>query len=91
MVVYKFYLRDAMKGDIFLGSLPERRKNPLRITEESITNWGRKYFGNNSKDEDIFFTKTVLEEGEKRFPNLSPENDSGKKHKKVNYLYGFNQ
>jgi hypothetical protein len=91
MIVYKFYLRDATEGDIFLGSLPERRKNPLRITEESIINWGRKYFGKNGKDEDIFFIKTVLEEGEKRFPNLSPEDDSRKRHKKVNSLFGFNQ
>jgi hypothetical protein len=50
MIVYKFYLRDAIKGDIFLGTLPERRKNPGRITDESITNWGRKYFGKNSKE-----------------------------------------
>jgi hypothetical protein len=72
MIVYKFYLRDAIKGDIFLGALPERRKSPKRITDEFILNWGRKYFGKNSKNEDIFFIKTVLEESEKRFPNLSP-------------------
>jgi hypothetical protein len=72
MIVYKFYLRDAVKGDIFLGALPERRKNPKRITEESIINWGRTYFGKNGKDADIFFTKTVLEESEKRWTNISP-------------------
>jgi len=72
MIVYKFYLRDAIKGDIFLGALPERRKNPQRITDESIINWGRKYFGKNGKDEDIFFIKTALEKSEKRYPNLSP-------------------
>jgi hypothetical protein len=72
MVVYKFYLHDAIKGDIFLGALPERRKNPQRITEESIINWGRKYFGKNTKDEDIFFIKTVLEESKKQNPNLPP-------------------
>jgi len=75
MIVYKFYLRDAIKGDIFLGALPERRKNPQRVseesTEESVINWGRTYFGKNSKDEDIYFIKTVLEEREKRHPNLS--------------------
>ena len=74
MVVYKFYLRDPIKGDIFLGSLPERRKNPRRITEsaeEFIINWGRTYFGKNAEDKDIFFIKTVLEESEKRHPNLS--------------------
>jgi hypothetical protein len=72
MIVYKFYLRNAIKGDILVGVLPERRKNPKRITDESIINWGRKYFGMNAKDEDIFFIKTVLEESEKRYPNLSP-------------------
>jgi hypothetical protein len=72
MIVYKFYLRDATKGDILLGILPERRKNPQRITDESIINWGRKYFGKNATDEDIFFIKTVLEESEKRYPNLPP-------------------
>ena len=75
MIVYKFYLRDAIKGDIFLGVLPERRKNPRRVreesTDESIMNWGRKYFGKNTEDEDIFFIKTVLEEREKGNRNLS--------------------
>ena len=70
MILYKFYLRDRIKGDIFLGALPERRKNPRRIIEESpeesIINWGRKYFGMNGNDGDIFFIKTVLEESEKR-------------------------
>ena len=73
MVVYKFYLRNATKGDIFLGTLPERRKNPRRITEEtteeSVINWGRTYFGKNAKDDDIYFIKTVLEEREKRHPS----------------------
>jgi len=72
MIVYKFYLRDAKNGDIFLGSLPERRKNPQRITEESIMNWGRTYFGKYAKNGNIFFIKTVLEESEKRHPNLFP-------------------
>jgi hypothetical protein len=75
MIVYKFYLRDAMKGDIFLGVLPERRKNPQRVgeetTEESVLNWGRTYFGRDSKNDDIYFIKTVLEERERRPPNLS--------------------
>ncbi len=72
MILYKFYLRDATKGDIFLGVLPERRKNPKRITIESIINWGRKYFCKNAKNEYIFFVTTVLEESEKRRANLPP-------------------
>jgi len=76
MVVYKFYPRDAEKGDIFLGALPERRKNPRRVTEEStqesIINWGRTYFGKYAKDGDIFFIKIALEESERRWTNISP-------------------
>ncbi len=76
MVIYKFYLRDAMKGDIFLGSLPERRKNPRRVTEESheesILNWGRTYFGKYAKGGNIFFIKTISEKSEKQERNISP-------------------
>ncbi len=72
MIVYKFYLCDPIKGAIFLGSLPERRRNPKRITDESIINWGRINFGRNGESDNIFFVKTVLEESEKRYPNLPP-------------------
>jgi len=40
MVAYEFYLRNE-KGDRLIGILPERRKDPKRITPESIMNWGR--------------------------------------------------
>ena len=40
MVAYEFYLRDE-EGDKLIGILPERRKDPRRITPESIMNWGR--------------------------------------------------
>jgi len=65
MIFYKFYVRDAIKGDILVGILPERRKNPKRVTHESVINWGKKYFGMNGKEGDIFFIETVLVEKEK--------------------------
>jgi hypothetical protein len=40
MVAYEFYLRTEKK-DTLIGILPERRKDPKRITHESIMNWGR--------------------------------------------------
>jgi hypothetical protein len=43
-VAYEFYLHDPVKGYELLGVLPERRKNPARITEQSIITWGRKFF-----------------------------------------------
>jgi hypothetical protein len=40
MVAYEFYLRNE-KEDKLIAILPERRKDPKRITPESIMNWGR--------------------------------------------------
>ena len=91
MIFYKFYLHDSVKGDILLGVLPERRKNPKRITHESIINWGRKYFGTNANDESIFFIRTVLEETEKQNPTLSTSRGVREKILKTkNSLFGFN-
>jgi hypothetical protein len=37
------YESDFRKGgNYFIWILPERRKDPERITQESIINWGRK-------------------------------------------------
>ena len=59
MLAYRFYLRDAIKNCFdHVGVLPERRMNPERISDESIINWGKKYFGKDAKSEDIFFTET---------------------------------
>ena len=68
MLAYKFYLRDAKKNCFDqVGVLPERRMDRKRITDESIVNWARKYFGKDAKDEDIFFIESVLEDSEKEF------------------------
>jgi hypothetical protein len=65
MLAYQFYLRDAIKGYELVCILPERRRNSVRITDESIINWGRKYFGGNVSVEGIFFVKVNLEKDEK--------------------------
>ena len=78
MIAYKFFLLDAMKNRFdHVGVLPERRMDPERITDESIVNWGRKYFGKDAKDEDIFFTESVLEDSDKGF--FLPLSDEEKK------------
>jgi len=64
-MAYQFYLWDGIKGYELVGVLPERRKNPERITEESIINWGKTNFGNNVRVEEIFFIKVDFQEGEK--------------------------
>ena len=40
MVAYEFYWLDPKGGFQIIGVLPERRKNPERITQQSIMNWG---------------------------------------------------
>ena len=55
MLVYKLYAFDKAKGYELIGVLPERRKNPARITKNSVMNWGRTLLGDNVDSEDIFF------------------------------------
>jgi hypothetical protein len=68
MTAYKFYQRDAAKNRFEqVGVLPERRRNRERITDASIINWGRKYFGKSLKDEDVFLVETFLRDSERQF------------------------
>jgi len=60
MVGYEFYLRDPIKGYQLVGVLPERRKNPKRITKESVLNWGRKYFSNHLNVNEMFFIEVQI-------------------------------
>ncbi|OGP86819.1 MAG: hypothetical protein A2156_13025 [Deltaproteobacteria bacterium RBG_16_48_10] len=39
MVAYEFYWTNGKGKEHLIGILPERRKNPQRITRESILNW----------------------------------------------------
>jgi hypothetical protein len=62
MVAYELYCLDPAGGYQIIGGLPERRKNPERITQESILNWGEKIFGKDLKTEDIFFIQVAINE-----------------------------
>jgi len=48
MIAYEFYFWDEKENVHFIGVLPERRNEPLRITKESIINWGRMILGDHS-------------------------------------------
>jgi hypothetical protein len=73
MEVYEIYWRDENGEANLIGILPERRRNPERITHQSITNWGRKVIDDDAEVKDIFFTKVRLEEnmGERFRPRSS--------------------
>jgi hypothetical protein len=73
MEAYEIYWRDENGEAKFIGILPERRRNPERITQRSIMNWGRKVIDDDAEVKDIFFTKVRLEEniGERFLPRFS--------------------
>jgi hypothetical protein len=60
MVAYEFYWRDEAGKEHFIGILPERRKNPERITQGSVLNWGWKVIGHDSDVIDIYFVQVEM-------------------------------
>ncbi|MCJ7786250.1 MAG: hypothetical protein MUP41_20155 [Desulfobacterales bacterium] len=62
MMAYEFYWRDEVKGYELLGVLPERRKDPARITEKSVLGWVNKVFGNEFSAKDIYFIQATINE-----------------------------
>ena len=60
MVAYEFYLADAEEQFHFLGILPERRNDPLRITQESIMKWGKSVVGDGVDVNKIYFVQTEV-------------------------------
>jgi hypothetical protein len=57
MVAYEFYCRDETGEGRLIGILPERRKNPERITKESILKWVWKVIGDNSDLNNLYFVQ----------------------------------
>ncbi len=63
MRAYEFYSRDDDDQIHSVGILPERRKNPGRITEESVINWGRQILGTETGLTKFFFVQVRVYEG----------------------------
>ena len=61
MVAYEFYWRDPEGRYQIIGVLPERRKNPMRITRESVMNWGKMLLGNDVDSKNIFFRRVTID------------------------------
>jgi hypothetical protein len=59
MVAYEFYVVDEEEFHL-LGTLPERRKDPLRMTRESITKWGKLVVGDSVDVHDIYFIQVEV-------------------------------
>ncbi len=65
MVAYEFYWRDETGNEHLIGILPERRKDPKRISRESILGWGREAIGYDSDVNDLYFVQVEMEGFEK--------------------------
>jgi hypothetical protein len=62
MVAYELFSYDKKNGYEFIGILPERRKDPKRITKESVVNWGKMVLGNRSEGKKILFNRVAMED-----------------------------
>jgi hypothetical protein len=62
MVAYELYFYDKTKGYELIGILPEKRKDPKRITKESVLNWGRMVLGDTADSENIIFKTMVIDD-----------------------------
>jgi hypothetical protein len=57
MKAYEFYWNDEKEVGHLIGILPERRKDPKRVTRKSIMNWMKNILGNNGEIKNIYFVK----------------------------------
>jgi len=62
MLAYEFYSIDKGGEAHFFAMLPERRKNPKRITEKSIMKWGKMVLGGNRNSRIIYFVQVEVPE-----------------------------
>jgi len=62
MEAYEFYWLDRKGRYQIIGVLPERRKNPARVTQESIMHWGKNIFCKELDTKDIYFIQVTINE-----------------------------
>ncbi|OGP88840.1 MAG: hypothetical protein A2156_07555 [Deltaproteobacteria bacterium RBG_16_48_10] len=72
MVAYDFYCLDEIGNSHSIGILPERRKDPERITRESVTNWGKLILGEDAHLNHLFYVQVKIDEETGRMTRLSP-------------------
>jgi hypothetical protein len=62
MVAYEIYSYDEINGYNLMGILPERRKDPKRITKESVLKWGRMFLNGTEEGKNIVFKQIVIDD-----------------------------
>ena len=61
MLAYELYSFNNISGYELIGVLPERRKNLMRITGDSVMRWGRMLLGDNTDNHSIYFKRVTLD------------------------------
>ncbi len=61
MLAYEFHWRDRIGKNQLIGTLPERRRDPRRITNESVLKWGKKILGGNIDFNNLFFYQLTID------------------------------
>ena len=72
MVAYAFYVNHSEGNKSLIGILPERRKDPKRITQKSILRWGRMLLYDTSDRRSLFFEKITINEYTGKFFRFGP-------------------
>jgi hypothetical protein len=67
MLAYEFYSIDKRGEAHFFAMLPERRKNPRRITEKSIMKWGKMVLGTNRNSRIMYFVQVEVPDNSNRY------------------------
>ena len=62
MIAYEFSWLDDAGETHLIGTMPERRRDPDRITPESIMKFGRTLFGDDPELKDFFATQIRIDE-----------------------------
>jgi hypothetical protein len=72
MEAYEFYLNDSEGNKSLIGILPERRKDPKRITQKSILRWGRMLLYDTADRRSFFFERIAINEYTGKFFRFGP-------------------
>lgn len=73
MVAYELYVYDKLNGYELIGILPERRKDPKRITKESVLKWGRMFLGDGADNYNIIFTQITMDDTTRQISKAGSE------------------
>jgi hypothetical protein len=73
MVAYELYVYDKLNGYELIGILPERRKDPKRITKESVLKWGRMVLGDGAYNYNIIFTQITMDDTTRQISKAGSE------------------